>query len=127
MQVQINGNEGTSGAFMAQREYTLDGRHPPLKTVVRIGVPKQRSSDGRYECAAQIDDGETCRTKPMNGVDSLEALQLAMLLIGTELKAIIDSVGGSVSWLDGSRHDLGIRVYPDYSLNSVFGDEGGLG
>lgn len=107
---------------MAAREYIVAG-HQPRSILVRIGFPKRRATDGRYECVAEIDEGHLVSSKPMNGVDAVEALELAILMIGTELQCIQEHAEGPLTWLDGKRRDLGFPTYPDYSLMAAMGPE----
>jgi hypothetical protein len=105
---------------LAVREYFFEGAEPVEKVIVRIGFPKERS-DGRYDCGAEIDQGDLVTTKYMNGVDAFEALQLALILIGTELQCIRDHRDKSFSWHEGKRHDLGFPTYPDLSMTPIIG------
>jgi hypothetical protein len=99
---------------MATREYFGKGASSNRKIIVRIGFPRQRSDDERFECVAEIDDGEEVSSKAMNGADAFEALQLALALIGVELKYLTDYHGGDFVWLQGQRNDLGFPSYPDW-------------
>lgn len=109
---------------MAERTYVVSSSNSDPHVVVRLGFPKQRPSDGRFECAVEIDKGTTCYTRYMNGVDALEALQLAIVMIGTRLKGINDDSPEPLTWMRGERTDLGVPTYPDYSLNPIMEPKG---
>jgi hypothetical protein len=103
--------------ILAMREYMLRGAYD-RKITARIGIPR-KTSDGRYECVAEVDEGDVVSSKPMNGVDAFEAIQLALMLIGAELNYIKEHSTNSLTWLDGTRTDLGLPTYPDFSLRDV--------
>lgn len=102
-----------------RRASIVDGSGPPRKVIVRIGYPKKRS-DGRYECTTEVDDGRSLNIKPMNGVDAFEALFVAIMLIGTELAFIRESLQRPMTWMEGEGRDLSFPVYPDFSLSAVY-------
>ena len=112
------------GEIMASREYAVDGSQPPRRVMVRIGFPKQRF-DGRYECVAEIDDGESVNVKPMNGVDAFEALFVAIMLIGTELAFTSEMLGRPLTWMEKGRRDLAFPVHPDFSLSGIYPSRAG--
>ncbi|MFN3321883.1 MAG: DUF6968 family protein [Bryobacteraceae bacterium] len=97
---------------LAERESVAAGFDPPERIVVRIGFPR-RSSGGRYVCIAEFEDGEEISVKPMNGVDALEAVQLALMMTGTLLQHRSGYSPGGLSWLGGERLDLGM-VTPEW-------------
>jgi hypothetical protein len=105
---------------MASREYTVEGSQPLRKVTVRIGFPKQRPNDGRYECLAEIDDGESVDVKPMNGIDAFEALFVAIMLMGTELVFTQEYLKRTLIWMGKDRRDLAFPIYPEYSLSAVY-------
>lgn len=100
---------------MAQRIYFF-GPEPGRRVSVRIAFPTWLEAEKRAVCKVEIDDGEDISVKPMNGDDAIEAIQLALALIGTELGLFLEWAEGSVSWLDGKRNDLGVPTYPDFAL-----------
>jgi hypothetical protein len=104
---------------MAFREYVVEGSTPPRKIAVRLGFPRQRSTDGRYECVTEIDDGESVNVKPINGVDSFEALLAAIMVLGAELGSIQENSQGKLTWLNNTKRDLAFPTYPDYSLHVI--------
>lgn len=75
---------------LAERVYFIEGTHPAQRVTVRMGRPKKRRNDGRYECPVEISGWGRTTLRPVNGCDIFEALQLALILIGTELKHITE-------------------------------------
>lgn len=104
--------------IIASREYLLGED----RIDIRIGKPRLRP-DGRFECVAELDEGDVVSSKPMNGVDAFEALQLALMLIGIELSFIKSDSGKSLTWAGGSRRDLGVPTGPDFSLRELMQTE----
>jgi hypothetical protein len=105
---------------IAARQYLIRGSEPSAVVTVRLGVPKKRA-DGLYECAVELTDPCGTMLRFPCGVDALEVLQLALILIGTDLKHINEQVDGALFWVEGNRQDLGVPTYPDYSLASIMG------
>jgi hypothetical protein len=109
-------------SVLASREYRLHDSFPERKVIVRIGLPKPRLQDAQYECPVEIDDGVQIKVRPMIGADAFEALQMALVLVGTDLKSMAEQMGELV-WGNGQRRDIGFPVEPDYSLKSVIWPE----
>jgi len=74
-----------SGLIIARREFT-DANHPGRQIIVSLGLPKRVSSD-EWQCGVRI-DGLDARpiSKQISGVDSLQALLLALQLLRLSLK-----------------------------------------
>ena len=104
---------------MATREYIIRGEPELRKITVRIGFPTKRENDDRYECIVDISEGGHTNVKPMNGVDAFEALQLALIMIGTIICSIRDNSDGSLTWFDGRRSDIGFPTFPDFSMRPI--------
>jgi hypothetical protein len=71
-----------------------------LIIVVTIGTP--REDEGDYRCWYSLDIGQRRKLSYAMGADAVQALQLAMLKISTDLLALGKELGVSVTWLDGS-------------------------
>jgi hypothetical protein len=56
----------------------------------------------------------------MNGVDAVEALQLALIVLGIDLKHIDQQLEGALCWQQSDR-GIGLPSYPDFSLAEVPG------
>jgi hypothetical protein len=112
--------------ILAEREYIVEGSAPLQKVVVRIGTPKRRPSDGRYECIMEVDEGTAVSVKPMNGVDAFESLFLAIMVIGIELSSIHRSKHHRLIWMNGWSQNLRFPAPPDFSLSAVLTPEDGM-
>jgi hypothetical protein len=108
---------------IAARRYRITGTSPPEFVTIRIGLPKPRASDGRYECGAEIREGGRVWVRLLNGIDAFEALQLALMLIGTDLNHINQQLNGLLSWRDGKTSSLAFPTPPEFSLQSVIDSE----
>jgi hypothetical protein len=80
---------------MAERALTLslDGVEKPIK--VLIGRP-YAEPDGGYFCPYRVTGVDSEQTRRAGGVDGIQALQLALVMIGAELSVH----SGSVKWND---------------------------
>lgn len=92
---------------LAEREYHLENHNKSRKILIQIGFPIRRTEDNRYECVAVFQEDHICFRRPMNGVDALEAIQLALEIISVDLRFIVEETGSRLSWAEGTRHDLG--------------------
>jgi hypothetical protein len=110
--------------IVASRRYWITGTAPAEWVTVRIGLPRQRVSDGRYECGAEISEGGRIWVRYLNGVDAFEALYLALIIIGTDLKHLDHQLNGKLYWSDGKRTDLAFPTFPEFSLKSVMDSPG---
>jgi hypothetical protein len=102
-----------SAEVLARREYLLTNSR--RKVLVQLGKPRKIRGQKRFEWPVEIDG----KLYPVNGADAFEALQLAIIMIGTDLKHIDESFG--VIWPGHERGDLGFPAYPDYSLSRIIG------
>lgn len=85
---------------IAYREFEVDGRTP---AVLRIGRPEEHA-EGDWVCAVQITglgDDEVCEAA---GVDSLQALAMALQMAQVRLKSHRRT--HRITWLGGD--DLGL-------------------
>ena len=56
----------------------------------------------------------------MNGIDAMEVLQLALIVLGVDLKHINEQLDGALAWqLEGA--GVGLPSYPDFSLAEMLG------
>jgi hypothetical protein len=97
----------TEGEVLAEREYHLENHNGSRKVLIQIGFPTRRTEDNRYECVAVFQEDDICFRRPMNGVDALEALQLALEIISVDLKFIVEETESRLSWAEGTRHCFG--------------------
>jgi hypothetical protein len=110
---------------IASRRYLITCTTPPEYVTVKIGRPRLRVRDGLYECAAEISESGRVWVRYLTGSDAFEALQLALIILGTDLKHINEQLGNALRWSDEERADLGLPTYPDFSLRPIMdGPEG---
>lgn len=109
-------NKLEDNEVIASRTYEVADSSPPDYVTIRLGRPKLRNEDGRYECGAEICEYGRVWVRYLNGADEFEALQLALILIGTDLKHINDQLSGRLRWLKEKREDLAFPTYPNFSL-----------
>ncbi len=96
------------GTVIAERELSLDGA-----TAVRvlIGAPKQRINRDDWYCPYQTDGIGSGRVGISYGVDSVQALVLALSMVGAELYCSREYEAGRLSWDCGAvKGDLGFPV-----------------
>ena len=111
-----NGRRLSKREILAIRTYRFNYEGSEYPLTVRIWRPRKVRGEPRYECAVEIAGWGKTRVRAFNGVDAFEALQLALIVIGTDVKHISEQVSGPLTWSEGARQDLAFPVYPDYSL-----------
>jgi hypothetical protein len=108
---------------MAVRSYVIKGPEPLQLITVRMGWPRKMRGESDFVCPVEMVGWGETRVRPIRGRDAFEAIQLGLILIGTELKYLDEQSGGGVRWADGSRGDIGFPVYPDYSMAPIMSGE----
>lgn len=103
----------TPEELLAERRYRLECQGRTTEILVQVAIPRMRQEDGRWICRAVVVEGESVSSKPMNGADAFEALQLALNVVGVELWSIVDESKGTISWLDGQMTGLGMPSFDD--------------
>lgn len=94
--------------MIATRDLTL----AEIKTVkVSIGTPAPYSDGKDYYCPYQIIGIGDGKIKYTSGIDSVQALYLAMKKIGATITASSEAKSGKLKWLDNL--DLGFPVPPN--------------
>jgi hypothetical protein len=98
------------GTVIATRKLTLAG----VKTVtVRIGKPELFPDGLNWYCPYQVDGIGNGRVRRAGGIDAVQALQLALKMIGADLYTSAEARSGSLTWDAGKeQRDLGFPV-PD--------------
>jgi hypothetical protein len=91
------------GSVIAERQ--LDGRENgrPCKVVVRFGKPVQDQGDGSWYCPYSVATENGERLFYAAGVDSLQALRIAISMVGSELSTLYSHL--ELTW--GGEGDLG--------------------
>lgn len=103
------------GTVIAQRHLLLDGVQSVL---VRIGMPKRRAGSDDWYCPYQTEGIGSGRIGISYGVDSVQALVLALSMVGAELYCSKEYEAGRLGWDCGAvKGDLGFPV-PD-SIHDV--------
>jgi len=104
---------------MATRAYLIEGTDPVQRITVRLGWPRKVRKQKCFVCPVEMVGWGETTLRPVSGCDVFEALQLALILIGTDLKYLDDHSGGALRWVDKQRDHIGFPVYPEYSLRPI--------
>jgi len=98
------------GKIFATRELTLSGR---AKVTVAIGKPRKFRGGIDYYCPFQITGMGDEKVRYTGGADAVQALQLALVLIGVQLQSSEEARAGKLSWDGGRRRgDFGFPERP---------------
>jgi hypothetical protein len=96
-----------SGPIVAERFFELDGRAKAVR--VRVRKPRRDPKTGDYWCTFELSGLDEALDFKVWGVDSLQALQLAMRAAGELLR----EKGRGLTWCGDS--DLGFpKAYPSF-------------
>jgi uncharacterized protein DUF6968 len=96
------------GQVIAIREFgTIDGTASTRRVRVLIGKPELFPEGPGYYCPFQISGAGSEDIKYAVGIDSVQALQLAMVMIGATLEFRNQELGGILRWEGSSKGDLG--------------------
>lgn len=96
------------GSVIAAREFALSTGG---SVVVRIGMPEKFPDSPDYYCPYEISGGGERRVRYASGIDSVQALQLALSMIGSDLYTSKQLQEGNMKWEGGARErDLGFPV-----------------
>lgn len=71
------------------------------EVIVRVYGPKPSSEAVDYECVYVISGPGVDIRRPIKGLDAIQAIQLALLVIGADLAAIERRSGGAMTWRGG--------------------------
>jgi Domain of unknown function (DUF6968) len=97
------------GMIIANRDLVLaDGK----EVIVKIGKPEKFPDSEDYYCPYQIIGIGNERVRYAGGIDSIQALLLALKMIGTDLYMSNEAKTGILSWKGGEKGNLGFPV-PD--------------
>ena len=96
------------GDIIAVREFYLTENDEPNRIVkVSLGKPKAFPDSGGYYCPFQISGAGAENIKYAAGVDAIQALQLAMVMIGATLQFLNRELEGRLRWEGSSEGDFG--------------------
>lgn len=95
------------GPVIAERQLRVLER-PDLEVCVRLGAPRPFPDDplSNYYCPYQVIGVGDAKVRYAGGVDSLQALELALHLLPTELDRLRQECPG-LGWLDAPNGDYG--------------------
>ena len=96
------------GEIIATRKlYFIDESDNKRTVSVFVGRPEASSDPPGYHCPFQVIGIGTQETHLAQGLDSIHALQSAMILIAAHLNQLNDQIGGKLSWEGGAPGELG--------------------
>ena len=96
------------GDLIAFRELNITGEGKLDKAIkVMVGKPLPFPDSGGYYCPFQIVGVGGEEIKYAAGVDSIQALQLVMVMIGATLQYLNSESGNRLCWEGSSGGDLG--------------------
>jgi hypothetical protein len=96
------------GEIIATRKlYFIDESDTKRTVSVFVGLPEASSDPPGYHCPFQVLGIGTQETHLARGLDSIHALQSAMILIAAHLNQLNDEIGVKLSWEGGPQGELG--------------------
>jgi hypothetical protein len=101
------------GEIVAERKLNLlnsDG--PPLEVLALLNKPNQLPDHCDYYCPYQIKGVGDERARYSCGIDTFQALQLAIRTIGVELEVLNKDLGGKLAWDGDEKGWLGFTDSP---------------
>ena len=99
---------------IATRTYTTPEHD--FTVTVRIGRPRRAAGSTAYHCIAELREPGRVWTWPLVGNDAFEAIQLALVMLGTNLQHIEELLGCKLTVTGASSEPLGLPTYPDFSV-----------
>ena len=102
------------GEVIATRQLELVGE-PATEVLVKIGKP-ELSEHNDYCCRVQVSGVGEEHVHGIVGMDSVQALQLAMRYVGTHLQRQNTQCGGRLRWGDAPKGWFGFPI--DTQLNT---------
>jgi len=96
------------GEIIATRRlYFFDEANNKRTVSVFLGKPQQSSDSSGYHCPFQVIGIGSQQTQSASGVDSIQALQSALVLIAASLNHLNNEIGGKLAWEGGCKGELG--------------------
>lgn len=111
------------GEVIATRTLTLDGTK---QVQVLIGRPQRFQNGQSWYCPYRIPNVGLDRILYAAGVDEVQALILALSMIGAKLYTSDEYIAGRLSWVAGQEGDLGFPV-PESIRDVLPGNRGSGG
>jgi hypothetical protein len=96
------------GEIIATRKlYFFDESDKKRSVSVFLGKPEQSPDSTGYQCHFQIIGIGSQQTQLARGVDSIQALQSAFVLIAATLNHLNNEIGDRLAWEGGRKGELG--------------------
>lgn len=95
--------------IVATRNLMLAGSR---RIIIFLGKPEKFPDSDDYYCPYQIIGLGAEKVRYAGGIDAVQALQLALNMIGADLYTSAESKNGELSWEGGKKGELGFPV-PD--------------
>ena len=101
------GFESIGEIIGTRKLYFIDDSNTRRTVSVFVGKPEESADPPGYNCPFQVLGIGTQETHLAQGLDSIHALQSAMILIAAHLNQLNDELGGKLSWEGGPQGELG--------------------
>ena len=101
------GFESIGEIIATRRLYFIDESNHKRTVSVFVGKPQESQDPLGYHCPFQVIGIGTQETLFARGLDSIHALQSAMILVAAHLHQLNDELGGKLSWEGGPHGELG--------------------
>jgi len=101
------GFESIGEIIATRRLYFFDEINTKRTVSVFIGKPQESSDLPGSQCPFQVIGIGSQETHLAQGLDSIHALQSALILIAAHLNQLNDEIGGKLSWEGGPEGELG--------------------
>lgn len=108
--------------IIATREYTLVGGDE--RVIINLGCPYRSPTTGMYHCVAEVRECGRTWVRSLVGKDAFEAVQLALIVLGTDINHIQQQLNGQLIWTKDQTGGLGIPTFPDFSLRPIIEPSG---
>ena len=101
------GFESIGEIIATRRLHFLDETNTRRTVSVFVGKPQESKDSPGYHCPFQVIGIGSQETHLAQGLDSIHALQSAMIMIAAHLHQLNDEIGGKLSWEGGHHGELG--------------------
>ncbi len=85
--------------IIAERNLIIDRDDAKLGVSIRLGRPVPDESGENWMCPYEVRVQDECKSFRMHGIDSMQALVLAMKTLDVEIEAMAKKLGGKPRWL----------------------------
>jgi len=84
--------------IIAERNLIIDCGITKLEASIRLGRPVPDESGDNWMCPYEVRVQDECKSFRMHGIDSMQALVLAMKTLDVELEVKAKKLGGKLQW-----------------------------